>query len=283
MRNNTWQLLIALATISISLSCSNASLAAPFFEDSFETGNFLKTMNGAKWLSGANTTVSADKSHTGNYSLKYHYTASASSDAFAERRFTLGAAKTDIYIRFYVFLPSNYLHRRLGAANNKAIRLWGEEANYSDNIKMGASFWPGNMSTLAPDSYWENVGGERLTCTNGGMGPTEMANAGNWTLTPDMLNKWLCFEYHFRPDNGTGNGAFEFWVDGVRKISNTNLRYNGAPCTPGYFKTGYLLGHSNSGFTVDTDIYIDDVAFSDSYIGPSQLTAPKIIQYNYQR
>lgn len=268
--------LIATAIIMLaSLCCTKSSSGAPFFEDSFETGNFTKTSNGAGWLTGANTVVTTGRAHTGSYALRYYYPASSSSDAFAERRFTLGSAKTDVYIRFYVYFPSNYVHRSLGAANNKVIRIWGEEANYSANIKMGASFWPGNISTLAPDSYWENVGGERLTCSGGGMGPTSTANPGNWTLTPDMLNRWLCFEFHFKPDSGAGDGVFEFWVDGVRRISNLNLRYYAAPCTPGYFRTGYLLGHSNSGFTADTYIYIDDVAFSNTYIGPLQSGSPQ--------
>jgi hypothetical protein len=246
------------------------SFAAPYFEDSFESGDLSKATNGVRWLDGANSAVSSDRAYSGTKSLKYTFGA-GSTDAFAERRFSLGSSRTDVYIRFYVFFPSNYAHRTSHSpTNNKVIRLWDEEANYSTStVKMGASFWAGNSSTLRPDAAWVNYSGvQKASCASDGVGPSD-AVPGSWELTPSQLNRWLCFEFHFKPDTGSGNGAFEFWIDGQKQISANNLKFIGAPCSPGYFKTGYLLGAANSGFDTTTYIYIDDVVFSNTYIGMS--------------
>jgi hypothetical protein len=63
------------------------------------------------------------------------------------------------------------------------------------------------------------------------------------------------------------------WVDGQKVAGKNNINFrNDSDNNPGYFDTGYLLGWANSGFDENTVIYIDDVVFSDEYIGPSSVT-----------
>jgi hypothetical protein len=239
----------------ILLLLTSYASAVPFFQDSFESGDLSHMENSAAWTDSATTAVSADKAHTGTRSLKFTFAGSSSDGAWSEQRFTLGSAKR---------VTGN------AATNNKVIRLWGED--YNEALKMGASFWAGSISLLQPDAYWTGWP-QYLSCASDGPGPSD-ALPGSWTLTTEDLGKWHSFEFHFRPDDGSGNGAYEFWVDGEKKISHTALSYAGAPCSPGYFKNGYLLGWANSGFDQDTYIFIDDVAFSTSYIGAGGGTNP---------
>jgi hypothetical protein len=262
--------------------------AVAFFSDGFESGDMLHTENGAGWFSPAGSiTASTGRAHTGSYSSKYHFPGvPIGDDNWVEQRFTLGTGKTDVYIRYYIFFPSNYVHRNDSPTNNKAIMLWDEEGNYVDSrTKMGGEFWygygSGDLSTLSAKAAIDfNAGPTQyhLTCTIADAYITDIADYisgfGTWSLTSSDLNKWLLFEWHFKLDSGAGNGALEFFVDGVKKFGRNDLAYDGAPCAPGYFKIGYLMGWANAGFTQDTDIYIDDVVFSTTYVGPLGSSGP---------
>ncbi|ALC16847.1 polysaccharide lyase [Desulfuromonas soudanensis] len=232
-------------------SAISAANALELFSDSFESGNLTHTTDGTGWAGSTYTSVVPGEGRTGNYALKFRFIGSAAgTDAHAEQRFVLGFGLTDIYIQYYIKFPSNYLHRIDSPSNNKFIRLWTE--TYSDVGQIGASAMRGNLSNIfAEAQQWE-------------CGPIGEGNlTTSWSLTPSDLGKWLRFEWRFKPDTGSGNGAIEFWVDGIKKFSYTNLNLCDAP----YLKNGYLMGWSNSGFAEQTDIYIDDVTFSTNYIG----------------
>lgn len=259
------------------LSClcfANISHSAPFFQDSFESNNKTHTENGASWLSSdSNVTVSRDTAKTGSYSLKSSYPTTASGmDSSAEQRFTLGSGKKDVYIRYYIKFPSNYIIRAENPSNNKMIELWGEESNYGTDTQLaGSEAWntAGGVAELGPTAYMNSS--KQLSYLSG----SEYNHIwwsgvlNSWKLTSNDLNKWLCFEWHFKKDTGAGDGALEFFVDGVKKWGSTSLNFAGSP-TSSYFKTGYLLGWSNSGFSQNTSVYIDDVKMSDTYIGPDK-------------
>lgn len=81
-------------------------------------------------------------------------------------------------------------------------------------------------------------------------------------MTAADLGRWIKVLLHFKPDSGAGDGVFELAIDGKPVVSTKSFAQGGAPCSPGYFKQGYLLGWANSGFAKDTNVYIDDVTFS---------------------
>ncbi|QWV91838.1 polysaccharide lyase [Geomonas oryzisoli] len=276
MKNVIFSFVLCLMAQLIFLS--STSHAGVFFKDGFESGDKAHTENGAKWLSSSSTvTISSDIARTGNKSMKFHFAGvPLGQDDDAEQRFSLGSARPDVYIQYYVFFPLNYVHRNDSPTNNKAIMLWDEEANYTwARAKMGAHLWYNSAGdALSPFTGLDfNYSPPQLTCKTGSGSNTSIdsislaiSNFGKWTLDKTFLGRWLCFEWHFKLDSGAGDGALEFWVDGVKQFGQTNMKWNGAPCSPGYFKTGYLFGWANSGFDVDTDIYVDDVTFSDMYI-----------------
>lgn len=265
-----------LLIILIIVLFATTGYSAEFFSDDFESGNLDSpdTTDDSHWKSGSSTDVVSEKSRSGDYSLKFHYEGDTDEDADAqsEQRFAFGEEKTDLYVRYYIYFPENYEHRDVSPNNNKIIRIWSDEEEYDgDSVKVGASLSYDSeiISDLFPEGYKSGYGEDVIWDYDGSNGPLYNSDWGDkWGLTSDDLGRWICFEWHFSPDDGTGTGAHEFWVDGVKQWGTTDHDVANAPPPRTYFKAGYLMGWANSGYDEDTYIYIDDVVMSDSYIGP---------------
>lgn len=258
--------------ICLILSFPLIANSAIFFSDGFETGDFTHedSTSGAKWT-GRNTgtndtmTVSSDMAHSGTYSAKFHFDGNTdlADDAFSELRYSLGSGRTDWYLSYYIYFPSGFdVRDATGSDNNKIADIWGVDYQDSDvkfNVEMERDQSVGFK--LKRNTTWPY---ETLQCSG-------VINAGpdqpRFTFTSSYFGRWVHLEYHYKLDNGTGNGQAQFFVDGDLKISMDDLSYIDAPCSPGYMLYGYLMGWANSGYTTDTDIYIDDVIFSTTYQG----------------
>jgi hypothetical protein len=262
------------------ISINGVAHGETFFKDSFESGNlnYIDPKSNAKWNgnsfeSGDSIAVTSEKSRTGSKSLKFFFKGNSSldDDASAEQRFNLGSNKNEVFIRYYIYFPSNYNIRTAnGPSNNKWLRLWGDD--YNNPIKVGMSidsamkpFFEGNIIN------WDGTYG----CSGAtGAGLNQESYKLNFTLNESYKERWVCFEFHIKRDSGIGDGILRMYVDGVLVNDNKNISWQGAPCSPGYFLNGYLMGWSNSGFNQDTAVYIDDVVFSTTYIGPDANTLP---------
>lgn len=259
---------IRMLFITSLLLAVSASLSyAAFFSDSFETGDFTHRGNGVYWSdqTASNMTISSDRAHTGTYSAKFHYTATPiGGDSWSELRFNLGAKKTEIYLSYYIWFPSNFVVRNDPPTNNKFIMIWGD--NYNDQAGFGMQFSyssSGPMFQMTQPIVYDSLTDRMVPKCSGAWGDF----GPNFTLGSSYFGKWTKIVIHSKIDSGVGDGALEIWVDDVRKISLTNFSIPGSPCFPGYYRNGYLMGWANSGYSEDTDIYIDDVVFSDTYIG----------------
>lgn len=289
--------IISLILLFVFISV-NSSTATVYFQDSLESGVRATEQNGAGWGEGSNNdtssnpgaiggvvAVSTDTAHTGTHSLKFQYfAANYGVDGFSQQDYYL-PGMTDVYIRYYVKFPSNYIVREDdGVTNNKIIEIWGDSYG-TDTHLAGSESWAGSLATLGPTAYANDPTYTTLSYATTGTVYTHLMwypslGFSGWELTANDLNKWLCFEWHFKKDTGSGNGAMEFFVDGVRRWGGTSVQYAGAP-TSGTFNNGYLFGWSNSGFAQDTAIYVDDFVISDTYIGPiagggGDTTAPTV-------
>lgn len=241
----------------------------PLFFDDFESGDLSHSDNGIGWTNqnagdGDEVAISSDIVHSGSHALRFHFAGGADGDdAFAEQRFTLGEARAEIYVSFYAYFPdgdepgeNRYVHRdSTGPDNNKLLRVWAPDY---DGFKWGASF--------RPEAEGSRIFGEtRVGSCGEGVGGLPSTS---WPMTAGELGRWLHLELHVRGDDGSGNGAYALWVDGTSQISATDIQIPGAPCSPNHFIAGYLMGWANSGFDQDTNVYIDDVAFALSHLGP---------------
>ncbi|RZO64910.1 MAG: hypothetical protein EVA89_03350 [Sandaracinaceae bacterium] len=237
-----------------------------FFDD-FESADRSHSENGVAWRGasagggGDAVDVTGERAASGAHALRFTFGGGGpEDDAFAEQRFTLGELREELWIGFRIYFPdgsepgeNRYVHRDLpsGPENNKLLRLW---APTYDGFKWGASMWPSPTG----QSY---VGGiTRGSCV---AGPGPIRGTDGFAMTDAHLGRWMLWEIHVRGDDGSGNGVFELWVDGALIASHTDIAIDGAPCAPNAFIDGYLLGWANSGFDVDTHVYIDDVAIWD--------------------
>ena len=135
-------------------------------------------------------------------------------------------------------------------------------------------FDSGQPQAVVPEWYgsdklniWSNTSGNHAGATDG------------WTTTmggPTSDGKWRLYEVHLKMDTDGTNGIGEIWIDGVKKLSYTNINY-GTQAGWLFFALGSNKGVTNNG----RDMYIDydDVSVSATgYIGPLPTSAPKNLQ-----
>ncbi|MEF3691947.1 MAG: hypothetical protein V3574_02755 [Candidatus Moraniibacteriota bacterium] len=251
-----------------------SSKAVVIFEDDFESGNLahVDSTSGATWM-GSNygledlVEITTENSHSGLYSLKFLFAGNSNmaDDAWAEERFTFGAPVNEVHIRFYIYFSENYIIRDdpNGADNTKLGVFWGEA--YSDPVTMAIEY----EVDMKPRFKTKVAGYPNQPVCSGNTGfVSNPLISGTMTSILDMKGQWTAVEYRLKTDTGLGDGAFQMWINGNLEVDAQNISWVGAPCSPGYLLNGYLMGWSNSGFNEDTSVYIDDIVFSDNYIGP---------------
>jgi len=226
--------------------------AAVLFKDSFESRNFLTAINGARWLSQTEVTISSKVAKSGGYSAQFHFAGNPdlNADAWSEMRFDLGVQNKELWIKFDLYIPTNYVHRATGTAqtNNKLLRLWG--TTYDDKGKVGFSMWANHGDSLLQGDW--NSGG--------GTGPK--GNSLPNFISASDLGKWMTVKIYVKaPASDLIPGTMKLWKNGLLVIDDTNLLKDFYSGETNAFRYGYLLGWSASGFTEDTNLYIDNVIF----------------------
>ncbi len=236
--------------------------AEPFFEENF-TGTQFNNANGFTWSGTNNTAV---VSFGGYDALRFRYGPDAlGEDTNSEQRFNLGQNLTELWIEYYLYIPSNYVHRNDPPNNNKFIRIWGDDYNSAN--KLGAStqyrteFLTDNSGLGFEYNYkgWDyavlGFGPEGYTS-----GYTEYGNA--------MKGVWTQVRLHFRLVSSTDadDALMELWLNGTKVLSFINVPQKYDTLRP-YWNQGYLMGWSNSGFLDETDFYIRNVKFYNTNPG----------------
>ncbi len=220
------------------------------FCDDFETGDLSHTDGGASWGAATRVTVVDTRALSGTQSAQFYYEGNPSlaptADAFAELRYDLGALYPDLWTAFELFIPDNYEHRDAESSdNNKLFRLWGD--TYSDKEKVGFSMWPTNGLSRTRAVWNESAGWEAM-----GEGYTDFVSAAD-------LGQWVSVLIHTRAATLQTPGTLELWKNGELVVSNIDVVDNYTDGGKHAYQRGYLLGWSNSGFTEETFLYIDNV------------------------
>jgi hypothetical protein len=260
-----------------ALAISQGARAEIVFQDDFESGNLSKSVGTAKWMSGAGTSVSTAIARSGSHSLRFLFRG-ASSDAWAEQRFYLGQEYKEVHVEWYAFYPmgfegvgAKYLHRSGGLGpNNKFIRLWkgdksdGAMGYQRQYVKAGASSYRQGSDSV------ESIGAEY---------GSDSAATGRYNLpslsaaiTDSERGRWLKFRFVAKAASASGvnDGVIELYRDDVLAFRSTTVPLYASNGTVPAFEYGYLLGAANSGFDVDTSVYIDDVTISSGATGPTK-------------
>ena len=264
--------------VSVSMTLSSMVIAESFsddFEGGFGSSSFFR------WGGEAYTDISSDKAYGGSDSLRFRFLGNPdlTEDAWAEKRFTLDKIYDELWIRYKLWVPENYVHRDGdGPDNNKGlIMLWsGEYTGHSASTSLhfgrplpGQNADGGSMiyGAWRPNS---GITGNFYNDSNfvDDYFTPEEVNVG---IHPSDRGSWIDWVIHVKASSipidvgdisGDGNGKVQVWKNG-------QLTYNAISANNFYedksrngWDQGYILGWANSGFNEDTFIHIDDFMIS---------------------
>lgn len=195
---------------------------------------------------------------TGSNSLRFRYPAGSN---WTEQRFAIGAAYPEIWMAFWLRVPTNFYHSdAVEPSNNKLMSLWMD--GY-EGFGEGSTVWLG--------FYPNGSGGSDFYCIvsagdySGGGGAQGLTS---FITVPDNLGDWMHLVVRVvcesAPD--ASDGTMEVWRkwDGgsyTKTHNRTGQPIKVATSTPG-FANGYLLGYANSPYSSTTEFLLDDFQLS---------------------
>lgn len=247
---------IGPATPVAAALAQNGLLYADDFED-VPVGQrvYGRGANGFRWTGGFPTiVVSDDHAFSGTKSLQFDYPGEPdpSEDATREQRFTLapdaGQGYPELWIEMRVRVPDNWHHRDPGGSNNKLLALWGEHYGSDTAEEEGYAVFEYRRAGDAR-SY--------LACA-AGSGPSRAFDQ-NMTIkgtafSHALRSQWVRLRFHVKIGNP---GIMSAWR-GDEKVSEMPADWDMTATVHPYIRQGYLFGWSNSGFSEDTNYYLDD-------------------------
>ncbi len=257
--------------------------AAAVFEDGFEGGAPAAGLNGYGWNGyrpavGEGVAVSRDLARSGSSSLRFTYAGNADPcvDGSAEQRFTLGENLPEVWMEYYVYMPSGadgrgtrFAHRKPACpresdpngtvSNNKFFALWGPSYDVragSGGVKVAAEYRRTGKAGEGDSYLYGTWCTDTLLCSDWGH------PGGLWdpAFTDALRGRWVQVRIHARvaDSKAAANGMLQMWFDGALRVNMQNLDLAPEPGGARYFRNGYLFGWSNSGFDQATSIYVDD-------------------------
>jgi hypothetical protein len=261
----------------------------PLLADSFESGDMSATNpDGFKWGKNNRTSV-VTATHAvwnngsinnpignaqdwtpfdGAHSLRFRYPAL---DAWSEQRFKLGGAYPEIWIRYWLRVPLNFVHENVtgGAGNNKFFALWMDGySQHGEGPTIVWNFWP------QPEggSYFTYSLSQEPTGPKGHHG-----KYADFIRSPEDRGRWMQVVLYAKmsstPTSTDGESRiWRRWQDGCdfTPISETLGRSFVAPAGgPNGWAAGYIMGWANSGYVEDTEWLLDEFTVSTSSLLPN--------------
>ncbi|MCF6299533.1 MAG: hypothetical protein L3J52_00175 [Proteobacteria bacterium] len=203
----------------------------------------------------------------GDYSLRFRYPAG---ETWAEQRFDLGGAYPDLWMSFWLRVPTNFKHginpNTPNASNNKLFSIW-----------MDGYETAGDGPTVTWNFWSAGAGGDsselRVSFSEGG----NTANGGqlqpaSFITYPSDQGRWMQIVIHVvAATNASSNdGVIELsrrW-DGdsafaqLHLITDANIAIPAAG--PEGWAAGYLMGWANARYQTDTEWLLDGIIFSET-------------------
>lgn len=266
--------------------------AAQIFSDGFETQNFSTTNgDGFAWDSpnrtsvvtggpGANSQVypslvvvndSRDwTAKTGSYSMRFRYLAG---ESMTEQRFDLGGQYPDLWVSYWIRVPTNFT-RPAGTYNNKWFVIgWGASmSDYeTDGVRVAVRDWDGGSGNADISFELRQPSGYSYN------------NSGTYSdfVTPADAGRWMHCVYELKSGDGTGYVKFyRKWANEssytlINQATNAVIKTAGNGATGwGY---GYLMGYASDPYASDTEWLLDDFTTSTTDLregGETDSTAP---------
>jgi hypothetical protein len=200
------------------------------------------------------------------------------SHSWSELTFAGLARPTEVYLQYYLYLPSGNevpsvgpKAKIIGTANDKFFRLWGEPDGINYGNRVGASTW-GDGSVvdgfLSPE-YQRSLPGE---------GHQEnMDEVGHGAYRVQFFKdanrgRWLQIRIRVKEATSANNdGVMQIWVDGSFIVNLTTLDNGDIYAlgqSPAGYTQGYILGWANNRFPAGQYVYLDDFVITTGGFGP---------------
>ncbi|MDZ7759322.1 MAG: hypothetical protein U5L00_03585 [Desulfovermiculus sp.] len=271
---------------------SNNVMAAQIFFDDFESSDLSSTnSDGFSWGNPNRTSLvtmdpdadqgTCDGSETGAYaiwnngdicnfggeekdwtakkgdiSMRFRYPAG---ESWAEQRFNMGGSYPELWIAYWIRIPTNYIHGTGGggSVNQKFAAFWTVSYNDSVDPSCVLNFWPNNA----------NDGGSRSTVVinNGG----HQQSYDDFIEYPEDQGRWMHVVVRMKLSSSQGaqNGRLEWWrrwegENSYTKLADiTNIDWDVPSDSPGW-SAGYLMGWANGSYDENTEFLLDDFTMS---------------------
>lgn len=252
------------------------------FYDSFESGDMsatnedgfswgrnnrtsLVTTEAVVWNNGIrDNPISEDKDWTpfhGEHSLRFRYPAL---EAQSEQRFSLGGAYPELWIRYWIRIPHNFIHENPtgSSANNKWFALWMDGySQHGEGPTIVWNFWPeSDGSSRFSFSFSKETNGLR----------SHHGSYNHFIRFPEDQGRWMQVVLYAKmsTDALSNDGETRIWRrwEGETEftlISESVERGFVAPENgPQGWSAGYIMGWSNSGYAEETEFLLDEFTLS---------------------
>lgn len=257
----------------------------PLFYDSFESGDMSATNgDGFSWANNNRTSVvTAERvvwnngpqdtaapagsdwtCHHGDHCLRFRYPAL---EAWSEQRFDMGAAYPEVWIRYWIRVPTNFVHENPtgSSANNKWFALWMDGySQHGDGPTIVWNFWPqeGGSSQFTFSLSQEDPSTE----------PGHHAGYEDFMVAPDDRGRWMQVVLYAKRSSAPGqaDGEARIWRRWEGETTHTLLSettgrgFPSPPNGPEGWAAGYVMGWSNSGYAEDTEFLLDEFTIATS-------------------
>jgi hypothetical protein len=282
--------LFALTVVAAAVQCRAAEPAqgqppsagadgARFF-DSFESGDMsASNREGFKWGQNNRTSVvtmapgpkviwnngpkdtpgpeGADwTAYEGKYALRFRYPAG---EPWAEQRFALGRSYPEIWIRFWLRVPKNFVHGSKQPSNNKFFALWMDD--YSQHGSGPTIVW----------NFWRQGEGNSTFSFSHSARKAHHAYAKDFLVSPRDQGRWMQVVLYAKMSSAPEvcDGEARIWrrwkgEDKFTLISETvGHGFHPPERGPKGWAAGYILGWSNAGYAENTEWLLDAFTVSE--------------------
>jgi hypothetical protein len=256
---------------------SQAIHAQILFQDDFETGNLSNTQNGFVWTP---TTNPAIVDFQGSKVARFRFVASpAGQDAWSEMRFTLGNYYRDVWLQYDLYVPTGYVQRAPGG-DKSFVHLWTDSYSAVNGVGGGFTSWSETSPYLDRVLSFNQYEPQNVHVYD------ETRNRPQ-AIDNSMIGRWTQITINVRAGSGASDGVARIWKDGVLAfdMSAANhpswydmTRFLYVAGRNNQFNNGYIFGWSNSGYDIETYLYIDNFKFSTTPFGPVDPPNPPTLQ-----
>lgn len=206
----------------------------------------------------------------GDHSLRFRF---AAGQNMAEQRFDLGTSYPEIWISFWLRVPTNFTHPSTSPSNQKLFRLWMDGySQHGEGSTIGLSF---RSDGAGGSNFFAKVSPGDYSVVGGDSGSTPFIK------TPDDRGKWMKLVIHAKAETqpGKNDGVMEVWRQWRDETNYTkthdlrNLPIKLASTEPG-FRNGYLMGWANAPYKTDTEFFIDLFTVSETSLLENTIIQP---------